>query len=156
VLSMPRQVSGLPLDLYLQQYAAGLGKPLHGLESIEEQVALFEELSNTEQLQLLRSTLQQLPEMPALIEALTVAYLDRDLAAMQALTDAQLAIGDVQFNRRFIKRLIDDRNVKMLQRMQARRREGGAFIAVGAMHLPGKRGLLNLLRGQGYELRVVY
>lgn len=156
VLSMPQQLSGLPLDLHLQQYAAGLGKPLYGLESIEEQVALFEELSDAEQLQLLRSALEQLPELPALIEALTTAYLARDLAAMQTLTDEQLAIGDVRFNRRFIKRLIDDRNVKMFQRMRPRLREGGAFIAVGAMHLPGERGLLNMLSKQGYRLRVVY
>ncbi|MDH3451667.1 MAG: TraB/GumN family protein [Gammaproteobacteria bacterium] len=156
VLSMPQQFSGLALDLYLQQYAARLGKKLYGLESIEEQVAVFEGLSKAEQVQLLQTTLLQLPELPALIEALTAAYLAGDLAAMQALTDAQLAIGDAQFNRRFIRRLIDERNVKMLRRMQPRLREGGALIAVGAMHLPGERGLLRLLRDQGYELGAIY
>jgi uncharacterized protein YbaP (TraB family) len=156
VLSMPQQFSGLALDLHLQQYAQRLGKPLYSLESLEEQLAVFDELSTPEQVQLLRTALQQLPAMPALIEALTNAYLARDLAAMQTLTEGQLAIGDVQFNHRFVKRLIDDRNVRMLDRMQPQLREGGAFIAVGAMHLPGTRGLLSLLRDQGYELRVVY
>ena len=156
VLSMPQQFSGMALDLYLQQQAARLGKRLHGLESVDEQVAIFEDLSQAEQIKLLRTTLQQLPELPALVEALTSAYLARDLTAMQALTDAQLAIGDRQFNQRFIKRLIDERNVRMLRRMQPRLREGRALIAVGAMHLPGERGLLQLLREQGYELEVVY
>ncbi|MDH3716167.1 MAG: TraB/GumN family protein, partial [Gammaproteobacteria bacterium] len=156
VLSMPRQFSGLALDLYLQQYAQRLEKPLYGLESLEEQLAVFDELSTTEQLQLLHTTLHQLPELPALIEALTNAYLARDLAAMQALVEAQLAIGDVRFNHRFSTRLIDDRNLRMLRRMQPRLREGGAFIAVGAMHLPGERGLLSLLRGRGYELLAIY
>lgn len=156
LLSMPEQFSGLSMDLYLQQYAARLGTKLYGLESIDEQVAVFEGLSKSDQVKLLQTTLQQLPQLPALVEALTSAYVASDLAAMQALTEAQMAVGDEQFNRRFLRRLIEERNVKMLRRMQPRLREGGALIAVGAMHLPGEHGLLRLLRDQGYELGVVY
>ena len=155
-LSMPEQFSGLALDLYLQQYAQRLGKPVHGLESIDEQVAIFDGLSRAEQLALLRTTLVQLPQLPRLIEALTEAYLSRDLAAMQALTEAQVAIGDARFNQRFMQRLVDQRNLRMLRRMQPRLREGGTFVAVGALHLPGTQGLLCLLREQGYRLKRVY
>ena len=40
--------------------------------------------------------------------------------------------------------------------MQPRLEEGNAFIAVGALHLPGKDGLINLLREQGYTVKAVY
>ena len=54
------------------------------------------------------------------------------------------------------KKLIDERNATMVRRMQPRLREGGALIAVGAMHLPGERGLLRLLLDRGYQLERVY
>jgi uncharacterized protein YbaP (TraB family) len=40
--------------------------------------------------------------------------------------------------------------------MDAAIRAGGAFIAVGALHLPGEQGLLRLLHQQGYALEAVY
>jgi hypothetical protein len=44
----------------------------------------------------------------------------------------------------------------MAERMQSRLRSGGQFIAVGALHLPGRDGLLRLLSQQGYTLTRVY
>jgi uncharacterized protein YbaP (TraB family) len=40
--------------------------------------------------------------------------------------------------------------------MQPHLKGGKAFVAVGALHLPGEKGLLNLLEQQGYTVRVVY
>jgi len=34
--------------------------------------------------------------------------------------------------------------------------QGNAFIAVGALHLPGETGILNLLAGQGYQITRLY
>jgi uncharacterized protein YbaP (TraB family) len=39
--------------------------------------------------------------------------------------------------------------------MQSRLAKGGQFIAVGALHLPGEEGVLNLLSGRGYRLTAV-
>jgi len=40
--------------------------------------------------------------------------------------------------------------------MIARLDEGAAFVAVGAMHLPGERGMLRLLEQRGYTVSRVY
>jgi hypothetical protein len=40
--------------------------------------------------------------------------------------------------------------------MAPRLGEGGAFIAIGALHLPGETGLLSLLAAQGYQISRVY
>jgi len=48
------------------------------------------------------------------------------------------------------EKLIDQRNVRMAQRMEPFLKKGKAFIAVGALHLPGKNGLLQLLREKGF------
>ena len=53
-------------------------------------------------------------------------------------------------------RLLDERNARMVERMAPRLTEGDAFIAVGALHLPGERGILNLLAERGYRIFRVY
>ena len=44
----------------------------------------------------------------------------------------------------------------MVERMAARLSEGKAFIAVGALHLPGDEGILNLLQRDGYRITRLY
>jgi uncharacterized protein YbaP (TraB family) len=56
----------------------------------------------------------------------------------------------------FMFRFIDARNRIMAGRMAARLDQGGAFIAVGALHLPGEKGLVSLLKSRGYRLEPVY
>lgn len=54
------------------------------------------------------------------------------------------------------KRVIHDRNVVMAFRMQRELRRGNAFVALGALHLYGDRGVLALLEQDGYRARRVY
>jgi uncharacterized protein YbaP (TraB family) len=56
----------------------------------------------------------------------------------------------------FVDNLIDRRNLLMVERMAMRLAEGNAFIAVGALHLPGDQGILHLLEQQGYKVRPLY
>ena len=64
--------------------------------------------------------------------------------------------GDRRVAQLFTSQVVVNRNRRMLERMQPRLREGNAFIAVGALHLPGKDGLLTLLRNKGYRVSPVY
>jgi uncharacterized protein YbaP (TraB family) len=56
----------------------------------------------------------------------------------------------------FIDRLLDRRNARMVERMTQHLARGGAFVAVGALHLPGEGGILGLLEAQGYRVTRVY
>jgi hypothetical protein len=49
------------------------------------------------------------------------------------------------------KRVVHDRSVVMAFRMQRQLRRGHAFIALGALHLYGKKGVLTLLEADGYR-----
>ena len=69
---------------------------------------------------------------------------------------AALRDGDPKFAAVFNQRIILDRNKRMAERMESRLHEGGRFIAVGALHLPGKEGLLELLEQRGYRLTRLY
>ena len=52
--------------------------------------------------------------------------------------------------------LLADRNDVMAQRAAPLLAKGGAFIAVGALHLSGKRGIIEILRHEGYQVTNVW
>jgi uncharacterized protein YbaP (TraB family) len=83
------------------------------------------------------------------------AYLARDLAAMQRISEESSG-GDQRANEVFADRLLYQRNERMVERIEARLAEGGAFIAVGALHLYGSRGVPALLESRGYRVTRVY
>lgn len=155
-LNMPKPVTDRFLDLILYQRAVARGLPVYALETIPEQVAVFDKLPESQQLVLLDEAIANYEGSSALIDTLIDLYLARDLAGLQAINDQQLQQGDTQLAAEVEQRLIIARNQRMVKRMQPRLREGHAFIAVGALHLPGKQGILNLLQQQGYLVKYVY
>jgi uncharacterized protein YbaP (TraB family) len=154
-LMTPPTETGEVLDMRLYSEAVAAGKPVDGLETPLEQLSVFEELSDSDQVELLRDTLDNLPEMGALLEELKQAYLSGDLRRLVEISDRSMQDSDPELVERFNTRLIDERNHRMAERMQARLEKGGQFIAVGALHLPGEEGVLNLLSRKGYRLSVV-
>jgi uncharacterized protein YbaP (TraB family) len=83
------------------------------------------------------------------------AYLARDLAAMNRISEESSG-GDPSVRRAYTERLLDQRNERMVEKMEARLAEGGAFVAMGALHLYGSRGVLALLEARGYRVTRVY
>jgi uncharacterized protein YbaP (TraB family) len=56
----------------------------------------------------------------------------------------------------FNQRLLYERNTRMAERMRPQLEAGSAFVAVGALHLYGEKGLLSLLERDGYRVSRVY
>lgn len=155
LLSAPPSSTGMFLDRVLHERAQQQDKPIHGLETLEEQISIFDELSLVDQISLVKETIAQYAQLQELIEELTQAYLQRNLTALITVTDRYLEEnGDLA--QRIKKRLIIERNIKMVKRIYPRLREGNAFIAVGALHLPGADGMLALLRKNGLLVEAVY
>jgi hypothetical protein len=157
ILSSPKSKTGQFLDLQLYQQAQALDKPVFGLETAEEQLALFDFLSLEEQVTLLKDSLKELSKIPEILEQLHELYLQRDLGGLLKLNEESIKMDNhKELADKFMKRLIVDRNLVMVERMQARLLEGNAFIAVGALHLPGRQGLLKLLEARGYRVLALY
>jgi uncharacterized protein YbaP (TraB family) len=155
-LMTPPTETGVVLDQVLYQKALADGKPVDGLETVAEQVGLFDSLTLEEQIELLQDTLDHLPEIERMLDEVRQAWLQRDLARLVEINAAILRDSDPQFAATFNQRIILDRNHRMVERMQARLRAGGRFIAVGALQLPGREGLLELLEQRGYRLTRLY
>jgi hypothetical protein len=141
--------------MVLFQRAQQAGKPLHGLETIAEQLEVFEGLPLDDQVALLRDAVEQFASIDGMNDELLAAYKRQDLAAMVAINEAAMATGDQRLAGEFQRRLIVDRNHRMAGRMEPWLQQGGAFVAVGALHLPGEQGLVSLLRQRGYSVRAV-
>jgi uncharacterized protein YbaP (TraB family) len=157
LLSAPPQDPAHVLDFVLARAAREKGKPVHELEGMEEQVSVLEGMPESDQVALLRQAVENRERLPRLIGRILDAYLARDLAAMWRISE-ETAGGDDdrRLNDALASRLLFERNERMAERMEARLAEGGAFIAVGALHLYGARGVLALLEKRGYRVTVVY
>ena len=155
-LSTPVLETGQVLDMVLYKDALQQEKPVYGLETVREQLDLFDALSESDQIILLRDAVENLPALEAMNAELLKAYKQRDLAGLLTINETSMQTGDQRLAKDFQRRVVDDRNHLMAERMQPYLQQGKAFVAVGALHLPGETGLLNLLEQQGYTVRRVY
>jgi hypothetical protein len=158
LLSVPPQDPSNVLDLMLARRAAEQGKPVHELESMDEQISALDGLSQDDQVVLLKQAVDQYERMPRQIARVVDAYLARDLAGIWRLSQESAGGGEDErrLNEVFTRRLLHERNVRMAERAEVRLREGGAFIAVGALHLYGGVGVLSLLEQRGWRVTRVY
>jgi uncharacterized protein len=150
-----RAIGGkLSLDAEIARQGEERGVGVIGLETIESQFLALSEIPADDQLAILRNGLIMRPRITDLTETMIQLYLKRDIAAMWPL---QSAIGKaaglqaVTLNS-FETSLLVNRNLKMRDRAAAHLSYGGVFIAVGAAHLPGKTGLISLLKDIGYTV----
>lgn len=151
-LSTPPQETGLFMDAVLQARAARLGKPVVGLETVQEQLAVFTELTLAEQKALIDEALAEAGNLEQELEKLLQAYVAGDLDRIHRIGQEDLHMSDPALEDKLVHGLLQARNTRMLERAQPYLQRGGAFIAVGALHLPGDDGLIALLRQAGYRL----
>jgi uncharacterized protein YbaP (TraB family) len=154
---LARSATGrVPLDQWLQNQARAQGKPVYALETGDEQIALFNELSEADQLAMLESAIRDNAEIEALFEDMTARYLARDIGGIHSQMMLQSKSMNEQLIKLFLLRFNEARNRTMAARLAERLAEGGAFVAIGALHLPGETGLVSLLAAQGYRVERVY
>lgn len=156
VLNMPEQKTGLFLDVLLYQSALKHSKKIVGLETMQEQLAVFDEMSIETQVSLLESTLESGEDLTKILDETITIYLTHDLQKILDLNDRYMAMLDKDIADLFNQRLLYDRNIRMAERMTPLIEQGNAFVAIGTLHLPGNDGVLNLLRKSGYEVTAEY
>jgi uncharacterized protein len=125
---------------------------------MEEQISVLDGLSQEDQVALLRQAVDEYEHLPRRIGRVVDAYLARDLAALWRISQENVGAGaeERRLNEVFTRRLLHERNARMAERAEPRLREGGAFIAVGALHLYGGSGVLAQLERSGWRVTRVY
>jgi len=156
-LELVRQSQGEPaFDFWLQAEAQRLGKRLHSIESVEEQVELFDGMSTAEQVAMVTDLVADYAEIDVQFNRKFRAYLKGDLSVIMEDANDVSEVTDPAAAASFMERLIDARNRTMAERIQPLLHNGGAFIAIGAAHLPGDGGVLDLLQDRGYRVTRAY
>lgn len=136
------------IELHFMRALAADGKPALGLETVDQQLALFADSSAEEQDQQLQQTLSQLGEMPDQLEKMHALWRAGDGEALHALVRTEMKDFPALYDR-----LIADRNRAWIAPIEAQLADpGGEMIVVGAAHLIGDDGVVALLRERGHDV----
>lgn len=148
-----KQYKGIPLDGFFVKEAKSDGKRVIGLEDPEETLQLaFSYNSLQEQAdQLVKFLKRSKGEILEEQRVLADTYLNPDFEKMLALNKTYFQ----EYGDEYMALILDDRNKNWIPAIEKTIKETPSFIAVGAAHLVGKNGLIELLRKQGYKVKPV-
>lgn len=136
------------LDTYFQGQGKAKGKQVKGLETPEFQAGvLYGSESIADQAKALVELLDNPDENVSKSQELNDAYLAQDIDALFKLTEKENEDSST-----FLEILINKRNKDWIEKLPAIMNEAPAFIAVGALHLPGENGVVEGLRKAGYTV----
>ncbi len=135
------------VEQQLARQARSARKPVLGLETFEEQLALFARLTDAQQRQFLGQTLAELDALDGQAGEIIAAWRSGDTARLGAF----LARSESQSPELF-HLLTTDRNRRWLPKvLELLESDADCLVIVGALHLVGPDGLLELLRQRGYQ-----
>lgn len=137
------------IDMAVQTRANELGRPSIGLETVEEQIDLLFNGPLTEQAEGLLDACKKDDLFMVQSSALVEAYMSQDLSKIEkVISDPELGGDDAEA----MDALIYDRNRAWAAKLVQMMPERACLVCVGAGHLPGTQGLLQLLRDRGYTV----
>ncbi len=137
------------LDAYFQERAIDRGQKVVGLETINEQLAAVEKIPLREQAKLLYKMVL-IDTGSTNMNAAMAAYNAHDLDALMKVVDRDGLPEHAD------KALLHERNERMAERLDKHiQTKHRVFAAIGAAHLSGEKGVLELMRAKGYDVRPV-
>lgn len=136
------------LDMYIYQSARKLGKKTHGLETFQESMGFLKQAEKESRKNPKNySQTDYQSRMDAQME-IENAYRKGDLDLLDSLS--------LQLNHKsFTKYILIERNKQFIHGMDSLMRVRPLFTGVGAAHLPGKEGCIEMLRTLGYTVKPV-
>lgn len=139
------------LDAVIQRKAKEKGLIVKGLETLPYQAELLYGIPIQKQATDLMVAISDIDKFEEYSMRLCDAYMNQDLGVLLEIME------DVEFGStgEDMERLVYDRNRKWVEQLKKVLPEYPIFIAVGAGHLPGDKGLINLLRKCGFKVTPV-
>jgi uncharacterized protein YbaP (TraB family) len=140
------------IDMFIQQKAIGQSKPVFGLEYYSFQVEMLTTLLDMplhEQYVKMIESFGNKAEGEKIVKSLVDAYKSFNLASINDVLQSENDFGNVE------SKVFDSRNENWAQKMPSIMSEKSTLFAVGVGHLIGDKGILNLLKKQGYKVKAV-
>lgn len=143
------------IDDYFQKVAKKEGKQTMGLETIEFQIeTLYKGSSLERQTEQLMCMVENQEYNMMIMKSLTEAYFSQDMEAILEVTEEKVGTS-CDTTPEEDEALIYGRNAAWADKMPAIMADKATLFVVGAAHLPGERGVLELMKGQGYTVEAV-
>jgi uncharacterized protein YbaP (TraB family) len=155
VLSTQVMIDQLPCNKtasyegHLLTLAMAAEKPIQGLETASFQLGLFDDIPLRTQVDMIWQMIDDPSKGAAEFKIRTDLYIQQDVHQLYQLIANDVTLGEFQ------QVILDKRNQNWLTKLPELMRERSSMIAVGAGHLGGEQGVINLLRLSGYEVTPV-
>ncbi|MBS1610474.1 MAG: TraB/GumN family protein [Bacteroidetes bacterium] len=134
------------MDAYLYGIAKRQGKLIGAVEDVQDQLGIADELGNKLDT---ADLLESKDKLRITLEDMIKSYMAQDLNRIEEYDKKGLS--DEMQDKLFLKR-----NIKMARRMDSLSRIHSFFFAVGAGHLPGDSGVINLLKKRGFTVEPIF
>jgi len=140
--------AALGLDKYFYDKAAAAKKPVVGLETAEFQIDRFDKMSEKLQEQMLLSTLNDLDSQGTELKGMIAAWQRGDTAGLEKTVLTSFK----EYPEAYTSLIVERNRAWVPQLEKCLSRPMPCFVVVGAAHMVGPDGLLNLLKAKGYKI----
>jgi len=140
--SLPENIKSY--ELVFEENAKKNNQELIGFETVDFQLSLFDNMSLEDQVKMVMESLREEKTSKDKFLELQKVYLDQDLDRLYNLTKEE----STPLNRSFL----EDRNIDWIPKIEKMTQDKVVFIAVGAAHLGGKEGVIELLIKNGFQV----
>ncbi|RIY02818.1 hypothetical protein D3218_05605 [Aureimonas flava] len=145
------------LDVTIAERARAEGLPLDALETAAEQLEALASMPLDLQADNLVASVELADRLPDIFETMIELYLGGRIALIGPATERALPSGtddarSLAVTQAFEDRVVHRRNALMAERLEPLLAQGGRFVAVGALHLPGETGLVAALARAGWTV----
>ncbi len=137
----------VPLDTFLWQYAENIRRDLRGVETFQEQLVTLSKIPIKYQVKSLADIGKNPKRFRKQIINLINQYINGDINGLYKKSKKSLG--------KQRKLLLYDRNILMAERIRLIMKANTAFVAIGAGHLSGQKGVLRLLKKSGIRVKPV-
>lgn len=133
----------------LMEYSKEQDWELKGLETIQDQMNVFNTVSSKEQLSWLVEGIKDEVKSKSEMNELTIVYKDENINKMLELMKEHPEFKEME------EAILYERNEKWIKSIINEASEKSTFFAVGAAHLGSERGLIQLLKKEGYTVKAI-
>ena len=137
-------------EMSLVELAGKQKSEVIGLETLEEQMAIFDTIPYKDQVKMLLTLIDSLPQARREFKELISLYKTENINELYQMT-LKSEFG-MESNQDI---MLFDRNKKWIARIQKLIADKPTLFAVGAAHLGGEKGVIALLRKEGYRVRPI-
>ena len=136
------------IDQHFMRKAQEAGKPILGLETLDDQFSMFDSVSMEVQTEMLLETLKQEVDMQDFVDQMLEDWQTGDMQGLESLL-----MDEFDESPELYDAMLVNRNLNWIQQFGPMLKDTDDYlVVVGAAHMLGKDGVVKLLQAQGYSV----